>query len=358
MSFLDIIFETFRSLTANKARSALTILGIVVGIGSVIALISIGEGTKNEILSQINGIGSNLVTVTNTTGDITDDDVAALKGIKGVSFITPVRQAQTTVSISGASSAVSLTGADATFAKARSIKVTEGSFISAYENRIRARVIVLSPAVVKDLWGDEDYEAVGRQVRVSGKLYEVIGVTDDSSGGIMAAFSGNAAYVPLTTVAADFTGSGSYASLYLSTSNGDDMASVTDLADKLLMNRHGIPEDGTRDFTILSLSSLLDVASRITDMLTYMLAAIASISLIVGGIGIMNMMLTSVTERIREIGLRKAIGATPANITVQFLVESIALTSIGGVLGIILGWIVSLIINNFTSLKMMSCSTY
>ena len=347
MNLIDILAETFRSLSANKGRTALTILGIVVGIGSVIALISVGQGTSASVQQQITAAGANIITITNTasTGNgLTDGDVNALRDLPGVATVAGTRSTSQEIAANNTSTNARLQGIDANYIKATNHEVSSGSFITSYQDSIKARVIVLSSTTVESLWGDAAYDAVGQTVKINGQNFLVTGVLNASSGGITAAMSGNASYIPLSTMTAEFTGKSSY-SITLATATTQDQTAVTNLATTLLKSRHGIKASDDPDFSITSTSSLESLTSSIMGILTTLLAAIASISLVVGGIGIMNMMLTSVTERTREIGLRKAIGATPGNITLQFLVEAIVLTSLGGVIGVLLGWLISAIVN-------------
>jgi len=347
MNLLDILSETFRSLAANKGRTALTVLGIVVGIGSVIALISVGQGTSSSVQNQITAAGTNIVRITNTasTGNgLTDGDMAALRELPGVSVVAGTRSTSEYIVANNTSTNAQLTGIDANYIKAITNDVSQGSFITGYQNSIGARAIVLSSTVVESLWDDSSYNPVGQTIQIGGQNFVVTGVLSSSSGGLTSAMSGNACYIPLSTMTSEFTGKTSY-SIVMSTETMEDQTAVQNLATNLLLSRHGIKTSSDADFTITTMSSLLSLTSSITGILTTLLAAIASISLVVGGIGIMNMMLTSVTERTREIGLRKAIGATPTNITLQFLVESIVLTSLGGVIGVFIGWLISVIVN-------------
>ncbi|MDR1775213.1 MAG: ABC transporter permease [Actinomycetes bacterium] len=355
MSLLDIILETARSLRANKGRSALTILGIVVGIASVIALVSIGQGTRTSIQDQIRSVGTNLVTISNMPSvdgeGLTDEDVTALRELNGVEAVTPVRSSNFDV-VSGAaeySTNASVVGCLPAYAQIRSLTVERGTFITDYSQYAGVRVAVLSDGSVTTLFGDDAVaaDALGQTIRIDGVQFRVIGVLSSSGGSAVQSVSNDATiYVPLSTATVALTGSGSYDTLYVEGTSEDVMETVSDAAEMLLKSRHGYdPTGDDADFTVSSMSSLLDMADNVTGMLTALLAAIASISLIVGGIGIMNMMLTTVTERIREIGLRKAIGATPGNLTLQFLVESVVLTAIGGVIGVAVGWAAAAIIN-------------
>jgi len=297
--------------------------------------------------------GTNIIRITNTASSgsgLTDGDLAALRKLEGVSVVAGTRSTSEYIVANNTSTNAQLTGIDENYNKAIKSDVAQGSFITGYQNSIAARAIVLSSTTVESLWGDENYNAVGQTVQISGQNFVVTGVLSSSSGGLTSALSGNACYIPLSTMTAQFTGKTSYA-VVMSTTTMEDQTAVSNLATSLLKSRHGIAASDDPDFTVTTMSSLLSLTSSITSILTTLLAAIASISLVVGGIGIMNMMLTSVTERTREIGLRKAIGATPGNITLQFLVEAIVLTGLGGVIGVFMGWLVSVIVNATGSLS-------
>ncbi len=340
MNIVDIMLETIHSLAMNKGRSALTILGIVVGIASVIIMVSVGQGSKASIEDSIREVGSNLITVSSRSqsgAGLTMDDAQAIADeVPVVSSVAPLVSSQYTVTNGTGTMTVSVSGVDGAYGGIKNLDMSSGAFISAYDDSIDAHVAVLGPDVVTELWS-EGYDPVGEQVRINGVLFTVSGVTQ-SKGGTSSSNADEAVYVPLSTAQRVLTGAGSLSTLNVAVDSEDDMELAKTQIEALLTLRHDIGTDETADFTVVSQADLLDMASTVTDTLTLLLAAIASISLVVGGIGIMNMMLTSVTERIREIGLRKAIGATPSNITLQFLVEAVALTVLGGFFGVAIGW--------------------
>jgi len=351
VNLLDIFLETLRSLSANKARSALTILGIVVGIGSVIGLVSIGQGAKVGIEKQIRSAGTNLVTISNMAQSgrgLTDEDVIALGTVPNVQEVAPTRGGTFDLVFGSKSVSSQVMGVTPRYKTIRNLEIDAGSFINDYQNAIAAHVVVLSPGTVTELWGEGTpaRETLGQQLRIGGVVFTVVGVTTSAGGSMQSFTSDTTVYVPISVAANSLTGKGSYDSIYVVGTSEDVMAQVSAQSEALLKVRHGYSASGSdADFNVMNMSGLLDMASTVTDMLTMLLAAIAGISLVVGGIGIMNMMLTTVTERIREIGLRKAVGATPGNITLQFLVESVVLTSLGGLLGVALGWLLSAIVN-------------
>ncbi|MCL2504367.1 MAG: ABC transporter permease [Coriobacteriia bacterium] len=351
MSLLDIFLEALRSLSANKARSVLTILGIVVGIGSVIGLVSIGQGSKQSIEDQIRSVGTNLATVTNMaqSGDgLTQDDVNALRSVPNVTDVQATRAGSFDLVYDGTSVSSQVIGVSPQYAEMRNIEIEAGSFVNDYQDAIAAHVAVISPGTVEKLWGENTSarDTLGTQMRIGGVVFTVIGITSSTGGGaVQSLTSDTTVYVPISAAANALTGKGPYTNIYVVGAGESVMEQVSAQAEAVLRARHGFTGSEDADFSIMNMSGLLSMAGSVTDTLTALLAAIAGISLVVGGIGIMNMMLTTVTERIREIGLRKAIGATPSNITLLFLVESVVLTSLGGLVGIVVGWGIAALVN-------------
>ncbi|TLM97824.1 MAG: FtsX-like permease family protein, partial [Actinobacteria bacterium] len=254
------------------------------------------------------------------------------------------------VSADASNTNVSVTGTTADYPRVRNVELQAGSWFTAEQDSQGARVVVLGPTTAETLFGTSA-DALGRTMRVNGQPLTVIGITT-SKGGSGFNNADDAAYIPLQTARRYLAGlSAGVSTIYITTTTQESMTQVeTDVTD-LLLSRHDISDTADADFQVQSQQDLADTVSTITNTLTLLLAAIAGISLLVGGIGIMNMMLTSVTERIREIGLRKAVGATAGDVTLQFLAEAVALTLIGGVIGISLGWGVSAAISAFSSLN-------
>jgi putative ABC transport system permease protein len=362
--FRDLLAETFLSLTTHKARSFLTVLGIVIGISSVIVMVSIGQGTKTSIESSIESIGSNLLMVSPggesrgqiggggmgaNTDSLTTEDAQALRGVRDVAAVAPVIAGQYQVSADASNTNVSVTGTSADYTMVRNIEMKSGDWFTAEQDSAGARVAVLGPTTAETLFGTQE-EAMGRRMRISGQPFTVIGITT-SKGGSGFNNADEAVYIPLQAIRRNLAGlSAGISTIYLTADTQEAMTQVeTDVTD-LLLSRHRISDTADADFQVQSQQDLADTVSSITTMLTLLLGSIAGISLLVGGIGIMNMMLTSVTERIREIGLRKAVGATAGDVTLQFLSEAVALTLIGGVVGIALGWGVSAAISAFSTL--------
>jgi len=361
MKITDLFEQTISALMANKARSGLTVLGIVIGIGSVITMVSIGQGAQGSITSSIESLGSNLLMVSPgmqrsigtqvrmqrgsaNTLTLADSEAIAAE-LSGVKNVAPQTSSRVQVTAKGANTNTQVYGVTDTYAEVRSISVASGDFISVADNNNYAKIAVLGPTTATDLFG-EGSDPVGQTIRISKMDFKVVGVTV-SKGGSGMSNSDDAIYIPLATSQRYLTGN-----TYVGTINvqGEDAKSLdqleTDITD-LLLARHKITDPDKADFSIMNQADIVSSMSSITNTLTYLLAAIAGISLLVGGIGIMNMMLTTVTERTREIGLRKAIGAKKGDITLQFLAEAVALTFTGGVIGVALGWLAAWAIYQF-----------
>lgn len=346
----DILKETYSSLTANKARTGLTMLGIIIGIASVIAMTAIGNGAKSMVTESIESIGANLVTVSPgaqrsfrgpqaskggaKTLTLEDADAIATQ-ISHASVVVRVVSSQQQIVASGTNTNTSITGTEESYAVVKNIEMAEGNFISEQNVSSTSKVAVLGATTRDDLFGENETDIVGESIRISGTEYKVIGVVK-SKGGIMS--GDDTIYVPYTTVQRYLTGNKYLTGINISTENSELSSQVQDDVEALLLRLHN---KEVADFTTANQADMIETASDIIGTFTTFLAAVAAISLIVGGIGIMNMMLTTVTERTREIGLRKAIGAKKRDINIQFLSEATILTLTGGILGVILGWLIS-----------------
>ena len=349
-----MIHETYTALMANKVRSGLTMLGIVIGISSVISLVAIGNGTQASIKASIESIGSNLIMVTPgaqrsfggpSTGrgnaqTLTVEDGQALStGVSNVDAVAMNVTAREQLTAKGTNTNVSVVGTTSSYAIVRNVEVSDGSFISDANVSAGARVAVIGPTVVTDLFPDGN-EPVGQTIRISGGDYKVIGVTV-SKGGSGFSNADDMVYVPYTTAQRYLTGNRYLSEIDVSAVSSDATTQVQSDVTALLLSRHHITDSTKADFSTLNQSDIISTASSVTGTLTALLGAVAGISLLVGGIGIMNMMLTTVTERTREIGLRKAIGAKRKDISLQFLIEAVVLTFTGGAIGILLGMAVA-----------------
>jgi putative ABC transport system permease protein len=364
MKTQDIIIETFSALLSNKIRTGLTMLGIIIGIGSVIAMVSIGQGAQASIESSIQSIGSNLIMITpgsqqniggySTMGQrgaaktlLSDDAEAIKKEIAGIQSMATELSGRYQITAKGTNTNTSVTGTTPSYAEVRNVQVAEGGFISDQHISNKSKVAVIGPTTATDLFG-EGASVIGQNVRINGMQFKIIGITAEK-GGSGFSNSDDVIYIPFSTARQYLFGGDYVTSIDIKAENADTMTQIQEDITSLLFKRHSLKEDDTADFSIMNQNDIVETASSITSTFTILLGAIAGISLLVGGIGIMNMMLTTVTERTREIGLRKAIGAKKKDINKQFLTEAIMITIVGGILGIILGAGVSIIIN-FTGL--------
>lgn len=363
MVFADLLEEIYISLTSNKSRSGLTILGIVIGIASVITMVAIGQGSTASIQSRIESLGSNLLVISpgsqknygsmvrNSSGSastLTLDDAEAIKSeVNNLKSIAPVISSRKQVIYKGNNTNTSIYGIDTVYEAVKSIEVSSGSFISQAQIDNVSKVAVLGPTVSSTLFG-ESVDPIGLKVKIGGTEFTVIGVTQ-SKGTSGTSSADDIIYIPITVAKHYFTGNNSVSTINVEVSSAKNMDQAEADIQALLLKRHDIASADSADFSIMNQADIMDTMSSISGTLTLLLGAIAGISLLVGGIGIMNMMLTTVTERTREIGLRKSLGARSKDINNQFLLESISLTFIGGIIGIILGLLASYLVSKFGS---------
>lgn len=356
---IDLASETLHSLASNKVRSGLTILGIVIGIASVIAMIAIGRGSQVSIERSVQSAGANLLTVSPSAAgsqgggmrmaasevqSLTREDAEALLGLEFVTGSAPESQGMGQFVGSAANANAQILGVTPAYAEVKGLIVAAGAFLSERDDAASAQVVVVGAELAEELFG-EGADAVGRRVRSGNMLLTVIGVLEEKGISGMTNVDG-AALIPLSTHSRYVSGSKSLSSITLAISEESDMALAESMVQGLLLQRHGISDADYADFRVQNMTDMLETISDVTGTFTTLLAGIAGISLLVGGIGIMNMMLTTVTERTREIGLRKAVGADSAAISAQFLAESLTLTLIGGGLGVIAGWAIGTIAAN------------
>lgn len=374
MTTKDLIHETFSALTANKVRTSLTMLGIIIGISSVIIMVAIGQGAQASIQTSIQSIGSNLIMVTPgasrnigygvSTGrgsakTLTMKDIEAISAeITNIKAVSPEVSGRYQITAKGTNTNTSVTGVVPDYTIVRNVTVENGSFISQENVNNRSKVAVIGPTTGTDLFGTDD--PVGQSIRINGIEFKVIGITK-SKGGSGFNNQDDAIYIPLSSAQLFLIGDSSYVTnLSISATDAEVMTDIQAQITALLLARHKIKDPAYPDFNVLNQADIVSAASSVTSTFTLLLGAVAGISLVVGGIGIMNMMLTTVTERTREIGLRKAIGAKAKNINIQFLSEAVALTVIGGAIGIFLGYSVCFIITYFgilqTSVSLSSIS--
>lgn len=360
MTTKDIIHETYTALSANKVRSGLTMLGIIIGISSVIAMVSIGQGAQTSIKESIQSIGSNLIMVYPgaqrgpgtqvSTGRgasrslVTADAEAIKKEISIAQAVSPELSGRYQVTSKGTNTNTSVVGVTPDYPAVRNLEIEEGDFVGSN----LTKTAVIGPTVKSDLFGEND--AIGQPVRIKGIEFKVIGVTK-AKGGTGFNNQDDMIFIPLTSAQKFLAGDDYVSTISVQATSDEVMADLQQQVSDLLLARHNIKDAANADFSILNQADIVATASSVTSTFTILLGAVAGISLVVGGIGIMNMMLTTVTERTREIGLRKAIGAKEQDINRQFLIEAIALTLIGGVIGIILGCAISLAVSYSGVLK-------
>jgi putative ABC transport system permease protein len=342
-------------------RAALTMLGIIIGVASVVTLLSVGEGVEATIADEIQGLGSNLVYVTpdqledqSAPAQLTTDDAKALAdpfNAPALVAVSSLMQGNLAVAYGDTTTHVNVGGVNSHYLDVRSMGMSMGGFLTDADLDAEVRVAVLGWNVYANLFADGDFP-VGRSITIDGIRFEVVGVLEEQGG---FGSEDDSVYVPLTTAQArlypqrTLSGERPVAAIFASVANeGQVDAAVTQITETL-RERHDLASGDEDDFQVTSQQAILDMAGQITAILTLFLGAIAGISLLVGGIGIMNIMLVSVTERTREVGIRKAVGATRRDILLQFLLEAIVLSFMGGLLGIALGVTGANLISNLSS---------
>jgi putative ABC transport system permease protein len=358
--------ESFRialsGLSANRLRAVLTTLGIIIGVGAVIGLASLGRGVENFVAAEFQSLGSNVLFVfssaptggTRTTiQPITTKEAEALASAAVAPSIREVATEYTvpaTVLANSKGVTLPVSGVSPNYSTVRDWAVQSGAFISDQDVEDASRVAVLGTSVVDKLFGSKDADVLGQQVRINDRVFTVIGVMQEQSGGIGALGDQNeVVFIPITTAQTRLANArardGGYvvSVLHIEARSEEVMDSATLEIESYLTDAHDIAFQGEQDFTIINQKDLISSLGQVTGILTIFLSMIAGISLLVGGIGIMNIMLVSVTERTREIGLRKAVGASRGAILSQFLIESFVLALLGGLLGVMLGGMITLI---------------
>jgi putative ABC transport system permease protein len=352
MKLYRLFIEALESLNANKLRSMLTVLGIVIGVAAVIAMLSIGRGAEASITSRIESMGTNLIYVTpgstsesgvqssaGSAGTLTLDDSEALASLPDVVDVAALTNNMVQVVYQGQNTRTRLVGVTPSYETVGSLTLEDGEFISEDDQNARSLVVVLGNSVAEDLFGSTA-GVVGQRVRLNGQPYKVIGVLA-SKGGTGFMNQDDQVFIPLSTALyrlvgnSQFRGSSVIGQITVKASSTDAIDQVVNEVMLTMRELHGTVE-GADDFTVTSQQATLDAATEVADTMTIFLGGIAGISLAVGGIGIMNIMLTTVTERTHEIGLRKAVGAKRQDILLQFLVESVVLSLAGGLIGVAL----------------------
>lgn len=361
---LELIKMAIHNFTTNKLRTFLTTLGIIIGVAAVVTLMSLGEGTKVTIERQFTSLGSNLLTIFPRFGrgvglvrgtprsSITNDDYEAL--LKGLDLskivaIVPYTSRNVQVKYKAQNINTQVIGTSPEYLSLRQIKVASGDFFSEEEYKGGKRVAVLGSSVAETLFDNED--PIGQNIKISGITFKVIGVLEPQ--GQLGGFANldDMIFIPLTTFQRKIQGGNYLNTIYVSAVSPDVMNDLQSQIEDILRKRHKITDPNNDDFAVQNQLTILSSLNQSMQTLTLFLAGIAAISLLVGGIGIMNIMLVNVTERIREIGIRKAVGAKARYILYQFLIESVIVSVAGGILGILLGIVLSQVIKSFSGLS-------
>lgn len=346
------------ALLANKMRSLLTMLGVIIGVAAVIALVSVGMGVRTGITSNFESLGANTITImpgsSNRGGPrgaagsmqtLKYDDAKAIEAkIKDIQYVSPTVSSSYQVVNGNQNWNTSVTGVTPDLMQIRSLTVDNGSFISKDDMTKRNRVAVIGATVAENLFGTEN--PVGKNIRIKNQPFKVIGILASKGSSGFGQDQDDVIYIPLTTAQERMMGITYVQSISLQATDTQKIEQVQDEITTLLRQRHRITGDKENDFHVQNTASIIASVNQSTAMMTVLLGAIASISLLVGGIGIMNIMMVSVTERTREIGIRKALGATFQNIMMQFMIESMVLGIVGGLIGIVVGCAASYIISS------------
>lgn len=346
--YKESFLMAWASLIANKMRSILTMLGIIIGVAAVIALVSIGNGVKQDIQNSISSLGSNLLMVMpgapRTPGvrpsagsmkSLKVSDYEAISKLDGVKAASPMTNGSYVVIYQNKNWTTSVSGVSYNYLDVNNWSMKSGRFLSEKNVQNRERVAVVGKTVVKNLFGDED--PVGAEIRVKNIPFRIIGVLNSKGSGAMGNDQDDMVIIPYTTAMERVEGVDYLRMIYVTGKDENGIDRLQSDIENLLRVRHGIKDTNLDDFNIQNMNSIMETMEETTGTLTLFLGAVAAISLVVGGIGIMNIMLVSVTERTREIGIRKALGATYSVIVTQFLIEAVVISLMGGIIGIMLG---------------------
>lgn len=346
--YKESFLMAWASLIANKMRSILTMLGIIIGVAAVIALVSIGNGVKQDIQNSISSLGSNLLMVMpgapRTPGvrpsagsmkSLKVSDYEAIAKLDGVKAASPMTNGSYVVIYQNKNWTTFVSGVSYNYLDVNNWSMKSGRFLSEKNVQNRERVAVVGKTVVKNLFGDED--PVGAEIRVKNIPFRIIGVLNSKGSGAMGNDQDDMVIIPYTTAMERVEGVDYLRMIYVVGKDENGIDRLQSDIENLLRVRHGIKDTNLDDFNIQNMNSIMETMEETTGTLTLFLGAVAAISLVVGGIGIMNIMLVSVTERTREIGVRKALGATYSVIVTQFLIEAVVISLMGGIIGIILG---------------------
>ena len=343
MSIAELLRLSLSRLRTNRLRAVLTMLGVIIGVASVVALVGVGQGTTANITNRLAGLGTNLLTISPTgggasTSKLTVEDADSIAKLASIGGVAPEISSNLTVSAGSTSTTTTVVGTTTAYPTVRAYDVWQGTFLTdpAVDRDLRVAVLGATTATNLGLVASD----LGTQISVGGLPFRVIGILQPK-GGTGFQDPDDQVIVPIGAVQKYFVGGDTVRTIGVSVSDPDQMTAASAAITTLLRDRHGLAATDTADFNVFNQTQLLAAASSISATLTLLLGGIASISLIVGGIGIMNIMLVSVRERTREIGIRKAIGARGRDILAQFLVEALTLSLLGGLIGIVVGLAVS-----------------
>ncbi|MBT3249809.1 MAG: FtsX-like permease family protein [Candidatus Pacebacteria bacterium] len=336
----ELFLLAFQALRRNVGRTLLTMLGIIIGIASVITIMSLGAGSTESIVGEISAFGANVLTVSpgksrrgpggssNTVVTLVSEDAEKIEDLANVEKISRTINGNKTIVANSESTNSQISGVDAAYESINSVEFTTGGFFDEGDVLSAAKDVVLGDEVIEDLFGEDSAQyVIGETVRIDGRVFQIVGVMTDSGD----------ALVPITTAQNILFGQNHLGSISVYVTDSELIDAVSADIEELLLIEHDIEDPELADFNVSNSQSFVDTISSVTGTLTTLLSGIAAISLVVGGIGIMNIMLVTVTERTKEIGLLKAIGAKDQNILAQFLIEAVVLTISGGVIGILLG---------------------
>ena len=356
MRLPELVRLAIARLGTSRMRAALTMLGIIIGVASVVALVAVGQGASSGITNRIESLGTNLLTVNagasfsgfargaaGSATTLTLDDATAVAALDGVAAVSPELSTSAFAVAGDANTTTTILGTTQDYLKVRAYTLWQGRFLTDTSVEQALRIAVLGATTADDLGLDQT--SIGSTISIGGVPFQVVGILQ-AKGSSTSTSADDQILIPVSTLKRYFTGSssGGVRSIGVSVATADQMSAVKTEITALLEDRHGIAADASDDFTVADQTQLLETATSVYDLLTVLLAGVASISLVVGGIGIMNIMLVSVRERTREIGIRKAVGARNRDILLQFLVEALVLSLLGGLIGVVVGLAASAVI--------------
>ena len=360
--YKESFLMAWASLIANKMRSILTMLGIIIGVAAVIALVSIGNGVKQQVSDSISSLGSNLLMVmpgaprtpgvrptASSQRSLKEGDYKAIAKLDGVAAASPFTSNSYVAIYQSNNWTTTVSGVSPSLQTINNLTMKDGRFITEKNVQNRERVAVVGSTIVKNLFGNED--PVGKDIRVKNIPFKIIGVLESKGNSSMGEDQDDVVYIPYTTAMERVQGVDYLRMVYVSANDDNGINRLQADIENLLRVRHNIKDSNLDDFNIRNMQSIMETMQQTTSTLTLFLGAVAAISLVVGGIGIMNIMLVSVTERTREIGIRKALGATYNVIVTQFLIEAVVISLMGGIIGIIFGIGASQLISKFSGMS-------